>query len=68
MLMIREKSAFLMYLNKDDKCFLWCILAALHPAKQNVCRVSNYTQYEHELNMNGITYPVAVKQVLKLEK
>ena len=54
--------------NKDNKCFLWCILAALHPAKQNVCRVSNYTQYEDELNMKGITYPVAVKQVPKFEK
>ena len=54
--------------NKDEKCFLWCILAALHQAKQNVCRVNNYKQYEGELNMKGITYPLAVKQVPKFEK
>ena len=54
--------------NNDEKCFLWCVLAALHLAKQNVCRVNNYDQYEDELNMKVITYPVAVKQVPKFEK
>ena len=54
--------------NKDDTCFLWCILVALHPAKQIVCRVNNYKQYEGELSIKGITYPIAVKQVPKFEK
>ena len=54
--------------NKDDKCFLWSILAHLHMAPQNGHRVEKYTPYENELNMEGITYPVAVKDVPKFEK
>ena len=54
--------------NNDDKCFLWCVLAALHPDVQNPHRSTNYREYENELNMKGITYPVAVKQVSKFEK
>ena len=54
--------------NKDYKCFLWCVLAALHPVTQNAHQSTNYKEYEHELNMKGITYPVAVKKVPTFEK
>ena len=56
--------------NKDDKCFLWSILAHLHvvPPNQHGYRVEKYMSYGNELNMEGITYPVAVKDVPKFEK
>ena len=56
--------------NNDDKCFLWSILAHLHLIhySQNGYRVEKYIPYENELNMEGITYPVAVKDVPKFEK
>lgn len=53
--------------NRDKKCFLWSILAHLHPAKDNPNRVSHYTPYERELNMDGISYPVKVNQIPKFE-
>ena len=54
--------------NKDDKCFLWSILAHLHVVPQNGYRVEKYIPYETKLNMQGITYPVVVKDVPKFEK
>ena len=39
---------------KDNKCFLWSILAKLHPAKDNGKRVTKYQEYEKELNMKGL--------------
>ena len=52
----------------DDKCFLWSVLAYLYEANHNRERVNHYKQYETELKMNGIVYPVAVKDVPKFEK
>ena len=52
----------------DDKCFLWSVLAHLFEANDHRYRVNYYKQYESELNMNGIVYPVAVKDVPKFEK
>ena len=44
--------------NTDNKCFMWAILSALHPAPNNPHRVSNYKPYENELNFENITFPV----------
>ena len=35
---------------------------------QHGYRVEKYIPYENELNMEGITYPVAVKDIPKFEK
>ena len=48
--------------NYDNKCFLWSILAHLHPAKDHKNRVTHYTKYEHELDVTGITLPVQPNQ------
>ena len=55
--------------NNDKKCFLWCILALLHPVqyRNNPTRVSKYQEYEHELNISGIQYPVEIKDIGKFE-
>ena len=47
--------------NLDDKCFIWSVLAQIHPVEQNGHRVSHYTEYERDLNMSGITFPVQLK-------
>jgi len=51
----------------DDKCFVWSILAHLYPAKKNANRLTNYKQYEHTLNLIGLTFPLPVKQIAKFE-
>ena len=57
-------------INIDEKCFLWSILASLHPvqSRNNQFRVSKYQEYELELNMPGIKYPVNIKDISKLAK
>ena len=53
---------------KDNKCFLWSILAKLYPANRDKQRVSKYKPYEDKINMNGIDYPVKIKDIPKVEK
>ena len=54
--------------NKDNKCFLWSILAKLHPAKEHCERVTKYQEYENELNMKGLEYPITKHDIVKFEK
>ena len=53
--------------NKDDMCFKWSILAALHPVQKHSERVSKYWKYERELNFDGIEFPVSLKDITKFE-
>ncbi|VDI15968.1 Hypothetical predicted protein [Mytilus galloprovincialis] len=50
---------------KDNKCFLWSILASLFPANKDKQRVTKYKEYENEINMKGIEYPVSIKDTPK---
>lgn len=52
----------------DEKCFLWSILAGIYFVARNPNRVINYKRYESEVNMQGIDYPVAVKDINRFEK
>lgn len=54
--------------NEDNKCFLWSVLAALHPVERNSHNMSHYKQYEDVLNFEGIDYPVSLCKVEKFEK
>lgn len=54
--------------NIDQKCFLWSVLAALHPVQDHPNNVSNYKKYEHSLNLSGIDFPVSLSHVGKFEK
>ena len=52
-----RSSAILNIENDDKYCFLWSILAKLHPCNNNhPNRVSNYRQYFNELNIEGIDF------------
>ena len=53
---------------KDNKCFLWCILAKLYPANRDKERITKYKPYEDKINMKGIEYPVRIKDIPKVEK
>jgi hypothetical protein len=39
----KRNNALVNIQNEDNKCFLYCVLAHLHPVKKNAFRVSNYT-------------------------
>ena len=64
---IKDKKACINIKNDDQKCFLWSVLASLHPQSENVERVTKYRSYENELNMDGIEYPVKVVDITKFE-
>ena len=53
--------------NKDDKCFLWCLLRYLHPVQKNASRINDLREYENDLNFKGIDFPVKVKDIQKFE-
>ena len=64
---IMRKKAIVSIRNKDEKCFLWCVLRYLHPRDKNDFRLTDLKQYENSLNTKGITFPVRVKDISKFE-
>ena len=65
---IAQKKAIVNIQNEDNFCFLWSILAALHPAPTNPCRTSNYEAFKKDLNIANLKFPLAVSDVIKFEK
>jgi hypothetical protein len=57
---LANKKAIINVKNKDNKCFLWSVLAALHSMDTNSQRVSKYKQWEIEFDeaLEGIEFPV----------
>lgn len=54
--------------NNDNHCFLWSIIAALFPAKNNVCRVNSYPHFANILNTDGMSFPPSVNDIKLFEK
>jgi hypothetical protein len=68
---LARKKAIVNVQNTDDKCFMWSVLAALHPTTGhhgNPNRVNNYIAYQAELDFTGIPFPVKVTDIPKFEK
>ena len=64
---IKNKKAIINIKNKDDKCFLWCILRYLHPKEINEERIGDLKKYEFSLNTKGITFPITKNDINKFE-
>ena len=67
---LKKKTSLLNIKNTDDRCILWCIAAALHPQDRanNPNRITAYKDHISSINTGNITFPVAVKDIPKLEK
>ena len=66
---LKNKKAIVNMKNKNnDKCFLWCVLRALNPKNKNAERIEDLKSKENTLNMEGITYPVNLKDIKRFEK
>ena len=65
---ISNKKAIVNIQNKDEKCFLWCILRYLHPVDEKDNRISDLKKYENSLNTKGIDFPMKLKHISKFEK
>ena len=47
--------------NTDTYCFLWSILAAIHPVNKDPQRVSKYIPYKNELKITDIDFTNGMK-------
>ena len=67
---LKNKKAIINMKNKNnDKCFLWCVLRALNPKKKHPERIDeDLKSKEDTLNMEGIDYPVNLKDIKRFEK
>ena len=64
-----NKKAIINPKNKDNKCFLWCVLRALNPKDGNPEIIDKkLKEKENTLNMEGIEYPVHLEDIDKFEK
>ena len=53
--------------NEDNECFLYCLLASLYPVAKEPERPMHYVRYEKEVNMTGVTYPITLPQIRRIE-
>ena len=65
---ISNKKAIINIKNKDDKCFLWCVLRYLYPRDRDQERLKDLKKYEFSLNTKGISFPMKKKDISKFEK
>ena len=67
---LKNKNAIINMKNEDNnKCFLWCVLRALNPKDKNAERIDkDLKSKENTLNMEGIDYPVSLKDIKRFEK
>ena len=56
--------------NKDEECFKWAVIAALHheEIKEDHQRISRLRPYENQYNWKGVKFPVSIKKIDKFEK
>ena len=68
---LKNKNAIINMKNENNnKCFLWCVLRALNPSKdKHPSRIDkDLKSKENTLNMEGIAYPVDLKNIKRFEK
>ena len=65
---LKVKRGCLNIQNNNKKCFLWSILASLHPVQRrnDPDRVTKYQEYESELNMYGVKITLLLMSDLKM--
>lgn len=64
---IKEKKACVNVQNNDHACFAWAIVSALFPASQSNDRITSYPHYSEVLNLNGLEFPMTIKNIKKFE-
>ena len=67
---IKIKKAVINPQNKDEECFKWAVMVALHHEeikKDHQC-ISRLRAYEKQYNWKGLEFPVSIKKIDKFEK
>ena len=63
----RNNKSFINIKNDDQFCFLWCILAHFFPVEDQKNRTSSYSMHTNKLILNGLEFPMKIKDIPKLE-
>jgi len=64
---IADKHCTINVKNRDQKCFVWSVLASLYPANDNVSKPCKYFPYEQSLDTTDLNFPLSVKDIPKFE-
>ncbi|XP_076664955.1 uncharacterized protein LOC143367215 [Andrena cerasifolii] len=62
------KKATITVQSSDNACFAWAVVAALHSAQRDTACPSSYPDYASILNLQGIEFPLSLKQIGKFER
>ena len=67
---LKSKKAVINPQNKDEECFKWTVIEALHheEIKHHPERISLLWAYENQYNWKGLEFPVSIKKIDKFEK
>ena len=67
---IKSKKAVINPQNKDEQCFKWAVIEALHheEIKHHPEKISLLRPYENQYNWKGLKYQVSIKKIDKFEK
>ena len=67
---LKSKKAVINPQNKDEECFKWAVIAALHQeeSKKDHQRISRLRPYENQYNWKELEFPVSIKKIDKFEK
>ena len=65
---LRSKYTIINVTNKDNKCFMWSIMAALYPTNKNAERIVKYKDHINSINLEGISFPVKMSDIQIFEK
>ena len=65
---LRNKRCILNVKCSGNRCFVWAVLASLYPQKNNSNRVSSYKKYLDTLNLDGLQFPMHLKDIAKFEQ
>ena len=67
---LKSKKAVINLQNKDEECFKWAVIEALHheEIKHHPERISLLRPYENQYNWEGLEFPVSIKKIDIFEK
>jgi hypothetical protein len=65
---LAAKKALINVDNKDDRCLEWALLSAMYPAEKDGQETYKYKKHLGELNFGTIEFPVAIKDIPRVEE
>ncbi|CAC5392259.1 unnamed protein product [Mytilus coruscus] len=68
---LNKANCLLNVMNQDDRCFMWSVLASLHPPNDGEMHpelVHHYLTYTDRIDVTGIQFPTPVSQIAKFER